>query len=354
MKVLHLADRLTDRGGTYRHLFGIIESQAEAHEVSLAAGCDDGSVAAPCSFRILPGLEARLRAPVAIEALVEELRPDVVHVHNVVNPEALERVGALESVVPVITVQDHRFFCPSRGKWTFGGEHCHEAMSRELCRSCFDDAVYFHEIYEVTSERLRSLQAYRIVTLSHYMKRELVAAGFVDDRIHVVPPFVHGLDLDTPGNGSSAVLFAGRLVASKGVLDAVVAWKLAEISLPLVIAGSGPLRSELEGSGAELLGWIPHHRVASLYRRAAALLMPSRWQEPFGIVGLEALTLGTPVVAWESGGIAEWHPGPLVAWGDVEGLARRLRDTVGRGAERPKGFDRKTLMNRLDEVYRLP
>jgi glycosyltransferase involved in cell wall biosynthesis len=92
--------------------------------------------------------------------------------------------------------------------------------------------------------------------------------------------------------------------------------------------------------------------MASVYRRARALLFPSRWQEPFGIAGLEALTMGTPVAAWESGGVREWHPGEgLVPWGDVDALAGALRAAVGRGASAPPGFGREPLMQRLEDVY---
>jgi glycosyltransferase involved in cell wall biosynthesis len=79
--------------------------------------------------------------------------------------------------------------------------------------------------------------------------------------------------------------------------------------------------------------------------------MPSRWQEPFGIAGLEALSLGVPVVAWDSGGIREWHPGPLVAWGDVAGLARALGAAIGSTAAPPAGFAPARLMARLERVY---
>lgn len=352
MRILHCSDRLTDRGGAYRHLFGILSAQLEDHEVMLAVGRDDGSARAEAETKIVEGLDARLRAPVHLDPTLEEWRPDVVHLHNVVNPEALEHAGRFSTAV--VTVQDHRVFCPAQGKWTSRGETCREAMSRTICRDCFTDDAYFEEVYGVTAERLAALAPFRVVTLSEYIKRELVAAGARADRIEVIPPFVHELDLDAPPDGPPSVLFVGRLVEAKGVRDALEAWKLANVELPLRVAGAGPLREELEREdGVELLGWVPHHRMSGIYRSARALLMPSRWQEPFGIAGLEALTMGVPVVAWESGGIGEWHPGPLVPWGDVDGLARELEKVVGTRAAPPVGFDREASMARLDAVYRV-
>ena len=69
------------------------------------------------------------------------------------------------------------------------------------------------------------------------------------------------------------------------------------------------------------LGWFDRRRLSAAYRRAAVLVMPSRWQEPFGIVGLEALTLGTPVAVWDSGGVRERHPGGelLLPWATSTG-----------------------------------
>ncbi len=128
---------------------------------------------------------------------------------------------------------------------------------------------------------------------------------------------------------------------------------------PLVMAGTGPLRAELtaqagrgEGPELEAPGWVDRDRLSGLYRRALALLLPSRWQEPFGIVGLEALSFGVPVVAWESGGVGEWHPGPgLVPWGDVEGLARALADAVNRRVAQPPRFERDETIGRLLAIY---
>jgi glycosyltransferase involved in cell wall biosynthesis len=349
MRILHVADRLTDRGGSYHHLLGILEHLAREHEVLLAVGRDDGSARAPCPVTVVPGLEARADAPVALDVLARELRPDVVHVHNVVNPAALEWAAA--DGRGVLTVQDHRSFCPGRGKWTSAGHVCDRVMGPDTCAPCFDDAAYFRAVRALTERRLAAAGRLRVTVLSRYMKRELVAAGVAADRIAVIPPFVHGLDSSAAPDGPPCVLFVGRLVEAKGVGDALEAWRLSRLALPLAVAGAGPLRDGLDRAGVEVLGWVSHARMSAVYRRARAVLMPSRWQEPFGIAGLEALAMGVPVVAWESGGVAEWHPGPLVRWGDVDGLARALGDAVGERAEPAAGFEPEPLVERLVGFY---
>lgn len=204
----------------------------------------------------------------------------------------------------------------------------------------------------LTEERLAAVRRLTIVVLSRYMKHELSLVGVPQDRIHVIAPFVHGLDLAAASNGPACVLFVGRLVDAKGAQDAACAWRRAGIDLPLVYAGTGPLRPRLVDMGADVLGWISHEDLSSLYRRATAVLMPSRWQEPFGITGLEALTMGVPVVAWNSGGMGEWHPGILAPWGDHGALAHSLRAAIGRRCSAPPGFGRKPLMKRLTALYR--
>ena len=164
---------------------------------------------------------------------------------------------------------------------------------------------------------------------------------------------VHDLDPDVPADGSPCILFAGRVVEAKGIREALDAWRRSGSALPFVVAGTGPLRREIEAEGVEVLGWLDRRRLSAAYRRAAVLVMPSRWQEPFGIVGLEALTLGTPVAAWDSGGVREWHPGGelLVPWGDLDGLAAALRRAPGQGVDLPRGFEAEDLVHRLEAVY---
>jgi glycosyltransferase involved in cell wall biosynthesis len=278
--------------------------------------------------------------------------PDVIHLHNAIGPRTL-RWGASRGAIA--TVQDHRSFCPGRGKLTLAGAPCTITMSPEACASCFDNAHYAHTITDRTTQRLDGLQQMRaLVVLSHYMKQELCAVGSDASKVHVVPPFVYDLDIEAKADGPACALFAGRLVDAKGPSAALEAWRRASIAeLPLVMAGTGSMRPALEARGCHVLGWVDHARMARIYRRAKVLIMPSRWQEPFGIVGLEALYMGVPVAAWHSGGVAEWHPGGagLVPWGDVDALAGAIAAVVGQDQPMPPGFERAVVMDRLLGIY---
>jgi len=359
MRILHMADRLSDRGGAYTWLLGIVDGLVEdGHDVRLAVGRDEGHARVACPVEERAGLEARQERGVDIERLVRAAAPDVVHVHNVVNPTVLEWAAGRPNAL--VTVQDHRYFCPGRGKWTRAGEPCGRTIAPDACSECFEDEPYFRSVHALTERRLDALRRVPAVTvLSRYMRQELVAAGVSPSRVRVVPPFVHGLDPEAPADGPPCVLFVGRLAEAKGARDAVEAWRRSGVELPLVLAGTGPLRAELEarpreesGRSLEVLGWVDRRRLAGLYRRARALLLPSRWQEPFGIAGIEALRFGVPVVGWESGGVGEWHPGPgLVRWGDVDGLAAALAEAVHRRIALPPRFPRDEALGRLMALY---
>jgi len=273
---------------------------------------------------VVPGLDARDAAPADPRPLVRDLRPDALHLHNVVNPSALEWAAAEGAV---ITVHDHRAFCPGRGKLTASGRICRTPFSGTTCAACFEEPAYFEHILGTTRARLDAIRGMRaVITTSRYTADELSRCGVPPPGIHVLPPFIHGLDPDAPPEGPETVLFAGRLAAAKGVWEAAAAWRRSRVDLPLVFAGTGPERGRLEAAGHRVLGWVDHGRLSGLYRSAAVLVMPSRWQEPYGIAGVEALALGTPVAAWESGGVAEWHPGGdlLVPWGDLDALAAAI------------------------------
>jgi len=319
-----LHDRLSDRGGAGVYLDALsAELAAAGHEVHIGGG--SGAADGVRSHRV-QGLDARSPARTDIDALLRDLRPDMIHVHNVVNPVALQAAADADAVM---TVHDHRTFCPGQGKLTADGRVCQTPMSRETCAGCFTDQSYFEEIFDLTTARFTAIRGMRVRVLSRYMAGELIAAGIPADQVTVTPPPRPAFP-DTPAEGPTSVLFAGRLAATKGVWDAAEAWRISGVDLPLVFAGTGPERGRLEAAGHRVLGWVDRPRLAGLLRAAAVLVLPSRWQEPYGLVGPEALSLGTRVAAWESGAVSEWHPGGdlLVPWGDVDALAGALDAAV--------------------------
>ncbi len=355
MRVLHLTDRSSERGGADCHLRSVLLDLGRDCELFLAVGREDGSAAAPCDYAVISGLAATQAVPIGVDLdrVYQRFEPDLVHLHNVMNPRALAWAADRRALM---TVQDHRAFCPGRGKLTSTGAPCPGPMSERRCAPCFDDRDYFERLLALTYDRLTEIKRLAAVTvLSSYMKEELVAVGLDAHRVRVIPPFVDGLDPEAAPTGPPCVLFAGRLTDAKGIDDAIYAWRCSGGDLPLVFAGTGPARGRLESEGHEVLGWIPHAELAGVYRRAAALLMPSRWQEPFGIVGLEAATLGVPVIAYDSGGVRDWHSGNagLVPLGDVDALARALEVSLAREmpALVPKGFSRAIAMQQLRTLY---
>ena len=281
MRILHVADRLPGRGGAHTWMLGILEGLASHHQQALVVGeraGEAGTLGLPASVcvRVRAGLESRTAAPVELDDVVAQFGPDVVHVHNVMNPVALEWAARLRS--GLLTVQDHRYFCPTRGKWTAAGEVCRRAMSREACATCFENQSYFDEVLGLTERRLAAVRRLQVSVLSRYMREELAAVGVPAASVHVVPPFVQDLDRQARADGPPCVLFVGRLSEAKGVREALKAWRRSGVGLPLVVAGTGPLRAELEAEAAkakgpplEVLGWVGRERLSALYRRAAAV-----------------------------------------------------------------------------------
>jgi glycosyltransferase involved in cell wall biosynthesis len=126
----------------------------------------------------------------------------------------------------------------------------------------------------------------------------------------------HGIDAEEfPfGDGSGGfALFLGRMAEEKGPHRAIAVARKA--GLPVVLAGKmrEPWEQEffeaevqpLLGEDATYLGEVPHERKVELLARAKALLFPIRWNEPFGLVMLEALACGTPVLAFREGAAPE-------------------------------------------------
>ena len=384
--ILHLHDRLSARGGADRHLLGVLDHLQGRFATHLLAGRDDGSLPENERTRIGPwgllkglargGLNKR-GAQVAknkLEKSLFEKGPALIHIHNVMDPGLLDIVDI--AVPAVITVQDHRFFCPGLGKLKPDGAICLSTFVDKFCLDCFEDADYGMRVIELTKARLRALSKMKaVLVLSRYMAGELEAAwqaqGIAPPPVKVIPPFVHGFQPLPRSRPGDYHLMASRLVKRKGVEVALDAAEL--VDLPLYIAGDGPMRRRVKqaaresGGKVRFMGWADRESMARLLAGARSLWLPSLWAEPFGIAGLEALAAGVPVVASQVGGVSDWlddgMSGFLVPPGDVVALsaaAGRLEDEPGLAGEMGRAgaagvardFAAGPLMDKLIQVYR--
>lgn len=156
----------------------------------------------------------------------------------------------------------------------------------------------------------------------------------------------NGVDLDVyrpappPGSGDAFVIGCmSRLIPGKGVEDVLVAARPAILrGAQLRVAGDGPMRSELEQLAERLdihesvsfEGWIRDAADVAAFWRACdvAITAPNDWIESFGLVAVEAMACGKPVVATRGGALAETvvdgQTGFLAAPRDTEGLAEAL------------------------------
>lgn len=163
-----------------------------------------------------------------------------------------------------------------------------------------------------------SYEACRVIVCSRYMGAEVgVVFGVPGDKVRVIPNGIDSSWFMTRRRKAERplVIFVGRLVIEKGPLVLVDA--MAEVAkrfpdAELAFAGSGPLEGELRSriarSGLEgrahLLGRLDDRRLRDLYSKAWVAAFPSSY-EPFGIVALEAMATGVPVVVGNTGGLRE-------------------------------------------------
>ena len=202
-------------------------------------------------------------------------------------------------------------------------------------------------------------KADRVLAVSERTKADAVELyGLSPKKVTVTP---HGVDpAFGPGDGADGgyLLFVGAVQARKDPLAALAA--AGAVGLPLVVAGpekEPALARELRARGADLRGFVTPAELASLYRGATALVLPSRY-EGFGLPVLEAMASGAPVVISSDAALAEVAGGAaeIAAGGDYAGAIERvLADReryVRAGLERAKHFSWRETARLTADAYR--
>jgi glycosyltransferase involved in cell wall biosynthesis len=156
----------------------------------------------------------------------------------------------------------------------------------------------------------------------------------------------YGIDVD---GDSPLVSFVGKFTGFKGIdvlLQAAAIYELAIPGIQTVLVGDGQLWDDMHRLGSELglrgihfVGHQPQPEVARIYNAADASVVPSR-VEPFGLVAVEALACGTPVIATNMGGLPDFinrDVGVLVPVDDPQALAAAIIDEIFKKTKSSKG-----------------
>ena len=286
-----------------------------------------------------------------VRALCRELRPDVVHAHNVwplLSPSVFAAARA-EGVPTVFTAHNYYLSCLN-GVLFRDGRICTDCVGRlpwpgvvhRCYRGTFGSAT---RLLGITVHRALGIfrRVDRILTPSAFLREHFLARGFPPEQVQAKwlsceDPWAGARRASAPPGQPAEFLIACRLVPEKGVHIAIEAAARSQRPWRLCIAGDGPERARLAslvaslglGPRVELLGHMPPLRLQERLATMTAVLLPSLWYETFGLTAIEAFAAGRPVVASALGAMREVvdeHSGLRVPPGEVAAWAQAL-DTL--------------------------
>ncbi|ETD90725.1 glycosyltransferase [Rhodobacter capsulatus] len=237
--------------------------------------------------------------------------PDTVyHVHSWSKALTPAVFAALRPVAPRVFIHAHDFFlaCPNGGFMDY--QAMRPCARRGLSAACLttqcDKRSFAQKLWRSARQAIlhRSLPRRApwggIVLIHPAMAPRLVAQGYPAERLRVLRNPAEALSpRRIPAETNRGFLFIGRIEAEKGIEELIAAAQAAGVALTVV--GEGPLRGPLSRAHPQLrfTGWLDRAGMLAEAQQARAVVMPSRYPEPFGLVAAEAVLSGLPVILSE-------------------------------------------------------
>ncbi len=304
--------------------------------------------------RMLYSLEARRK----LATLIAYARPDVCHVHNIytqISPSILDTLRD-QKIPMVMTVHDHHLISPQYNIWAPGqGIDLRKAGLLKCAFSKFHKGSFAASFAQTLTYKFhRFLKIYEhnidlFLCPSEYIKNQLVLGGFKEEKLRVNKYGIDVNQIEPNYTHQNYALFVGRLSEEKGIETIVNAARLLP-DIQFKIVGRGDDMERLHRLGdkipnLEFLGFRVGDELKELYRNATVVLLPSRVNEVFPLILLEAMAAGKPVIASNVGGVPEIvedringmlvHPSDVNAW--TEAIMRvfydnDLQQTLSRNA----------------------
>jgi glycosyltransferase involved in cell wall biosynthesis len=252
-----------------------------------------------------------------IAKVIEGLSPDLIHVHNffpLISPSVYD--AAAHFGCPVVqTLHNYRLLCANATLYR-EGHICHDCLDRKfgwpaLAHGCYKNSrVGSAPVAAMLAiHRFRgtwSSKVHRYIVLTDFARNLFVANTDIPAHKLVVKP--NAVRDFGRGDGlGEYVLFVGRLTPEKGIFPLLEAARRG-LSLPLKIAGTGPLLSEVEAAHKSgyltCLGEQQPEQVTVLMKHASMLIIPSLWYEGLPVVVPEAFSTGLPILASRIGSLS--------------------------------------------------
>jgi glycosyltransferase involved in cell wall biosynthesis len=362
--ITSLKRELVDRGNDVR----ILTATSDQHLAVISDYTFPG-INTKSWFRVLPYV-FNVRSLWALRRILKEFKPDVVHLQYTFYHCSPSILAALRNYPTVYTFHAYEILAPlglemtprCRHAPTAYCWHCHPLpryLADKLKRFVFSRLSDVIDVYVSPNRHFEEI--YR----SHGIRNVVYIPNGID--LMDVRPLQFGKQL----------LFVGRLERSKGVGVLIEAMLLINQQVPesrLVVVGSGSFSEELKDMVSRMsldgvvkfAGRVNHKDVGKFYADSDIVVMPSLRPEAFGIVGVEALSVGRPVIGTNVGGISDWlvdgTVGMLVPPNDSNALAaaaaRLLTDKAllmkmaesARGAS--EAFSMGQHADRISSLYR--
>lgn len=360
MRVLQITREFDSNGGIGRYVQDLTAALSEAHHET-AVVCGTALANNGCRVSVVSGCDefghANARANrAAVLEHVASFAPDFVILHAMddYRLEAMLR----ERYRTARFVHNHIYCSSGLDHDTATLAACERAqggacVSGYVSRRCWNvrKPTTAATFYRRAAAAVASLRAAPLVfAASQYVRSRLLRHGVDPRRIAVAPyfagvPGTSALSMPRTGSGNT-LLYVGRVVPEKGIAYLLQAMRQITSAARLVVNGDGPGRSAALALAQRLgikdrvdfFGWTSREALLACYEEADLVVVPSVWPEPFGLVGIEAMAYGKPVVAFRSGAIPEWltdgESGYSVEPGDVVVLAQRIEALLAQPALR--------------------
>ncbi len=347
MKVLLISDHAAPIGGSEISLLVLRDGLVQrGHDVRLFASsaeengatADDVCLGTTTRWRTLlqsgnPWAAHKLRQ------ILDDFQPDIAHVQLFLTQLSPLILPSLRHIPTLYYAVWYRAICPTGTKMLPSGKPC-TYRAGTACHG--QGCLPLHDWLPLMGQ-MALLRRWQNVFDLVLANGSVVQQALLESGISPVSSLIHGVSSWPQTNVKPApfplIAFAGRLVPEKGTGNLIAAFARTAAKVPmarLLIAGAGPERDNLEAQigrldlekQVTLLDHISQEEMNERFGPAWVQVVPSVWNEPFGMVAAEAMMRGTPVIASRIGGLSgivrDGETGLLVSPGNVDELAEAM------------------------------